>query len=378
MGFPFQPRPQDSNKASSGSRELFLIASIVIGFALTVLAEPLQAPAKRLWDGVYSSEQAARGKAAFDLSCSRCHNVGLIGSERGPAIKGSPFLSHWEKDSLRGLFTKIRDTMPEGGPGTVKDEVKIDILSYILQQNGFPAGTAELKLDMASLEDIPLARKGIWDGVFTKAQSERGKAALLQNGCNGCHGAELAGDRAPALKGDRFLTEWENGSVSRLFVKIRETMPPLNAQQVPPEDKLDIVAYLLEVNGFPAGSTVLGMDEIENIQILKQDAAAAGPANFSLARAIGCLTRGPDKNWICTAVTVPTATKEESPTPATLVEARAEPLGSRTLELISVSPAFNPESQLSHKVEVRGLLYRDAAHTELNLTSLDTLDSTCK
>src|SRR5215468_4683603 len=290
MGFPFQPRPQDSNKASSGSRELFLIASIVIGFALTVLAEPLQAPAKRLWDGVYSSEQAARGKAAFDLSCSRCHNVGLIGSERGPAIKGSPFLSHWEKDSLRGLFTKIRDTMPEGGPGTVKDEVKIDILSYILQQNGFPAGTAELKLDMASLEDIPLARKGIWDGVFTKAQSERGKAALLQNGCNGCHGAELAGDRGPALKGDRFMADWENGSINRLFTKIRDTMPPLNAEQVTPATKLDIVAYLLKVNGFPSGGSTLSADDVENIQIVKRGTDAAVVANFSLVEVVGCLT----------------------------------------------------------------------------------------
>jgi mono/diheme cytochrome c family protein len=268
--------------------------------------------------------------------------------------------------------------MPEGGPGTVKDDVKIDILSYILQQNGFPSGTEELKSDPPALEDIVLSRKGIWDGVFTKAQAERGKAALLQNGCNGCHGPELAGDRGPALKGERFITEWENGSVNRLFLKIRETMPPLNAQQVPPEDKLDIVAYLLEVNGFPAGSTTLRMDDIEALQIVKQDGAAAGPANFLLVRAIGCLTRSPDKKWILTSATDPTATKEESATPATLVESRTNLLGSRTLELISVSAAFSPESQQNHKVEVRGLLYRDAAHTELNLTSLDMLDSTCK
>jgi len=357
---------------------LLLIPSILITFAIAGPAQAPESRAKHVWDGVYSSEQAARGKAAFDLSCSRCHNVALIGSERGPAIKGLPFLSHWEKDNLLGLFTKIRDTMPEGGPGTVKDDVKIDILSYILQQNGFPSGTEELKLDPPALEDIVLSRKGIWDGVFTKAQAERGKAALLQNGCNGCHGPELAGDRGPALKGARFITEWENGSVNGLFLKIRETMPPLNAQQVPPEDKLDIVAYLLEENGFPAGSTALRMDDIEAIQIVKQAGAAAGPANFSLVRAIGCLTRGPDKKWILTSATDPTATKEESPTPATLVEGRANLLGSRTLELISVSTAFSPESQQNHKVEVRGLLYRDAAHTELNLTSLDMLDSMCK
>src|SRR5579871_4307936 len=158
-----------------------LIVSILMTFALTASAVPPQAQARHVWNGVYSSGQAARGKAAFDLSCSRCHNVALIGSERGPAIKGPAFISHWEKDNLRGLFTKIRDTMPEGGPGTVKDDVKLDILSYILQQNGFSAGTEELRLDLASLEDVSLAGKGIWDGVFTKDQAEHGKAALLQN-----------------------------------------------------------------------------------------------------------------------------------------------------------------------------------------------------
>lgn len=358
--------------------KVVLVVSLLVTLVLTAAPAPLQAQAKHVWDGIYSPDQAARGKTAFDLSCSRCHNVALIGSERGPAIKGAAFLSHWEKDNLRGLFTKIRDTMPEGGPGTVKDDVKLDILSYILQQNGFPAGSEDLKSDLAALEDISLARKGIWDGVFTKAQSEHGKAALLQNGCNGCHGPELAGDRGPALKGERFLTDWENGTVNRLFIKIRETMPPLNAQQVPPADKLDIVAYLLEVNGFPSGSTTLVPDDLENIQVVKQNAAAAGPANFSLVRTIGCLTRGPSKNWILTAATDPAATKEETTAPATLLEDRAKGLGSRTFDLISVSPGFKPESQESHKVEARGLLYRDPAHTELNLTSLDTLDSACK
>src|SRR5439155_23561663 len=142
--------------------------------------------------------------------------------------------------------------------------LKLDILTYILQQNGYPTGNTELKLDLSSLEDIRVARKGIWDGVFTKAQAERGKAALLKNGCNGCHGAELAGGKGPALKGDAFITEWENGSVNRLFLKIRETMPPLNAQQVPPADKVDIIAYLLEVNGFPSGSTTIDLDDLES------------------------------------------------------------------------------------------------------------------
>jgi len=335
-----------------------------------------QAPEKKIWDGVFSSDQAARGKTPFDANCSRCHNLQLVGSERGPAIKGGTFLSHWEKDNLAGLFTKIRDTMPQGNSGTVTDEVKIDILSYILQQNGFPAGKEDLKLDLSSLEDIPLAKKGIWDGVFTAAQADRGKAALLQNGCNGCHGAELAGDRGPALKGERFVTDWENGSVNRLFLKIRDTMPPLNAEQVTPAAKLDIVAYLLQVNGFPSGTTALTADDVESIQIVKKG-AEAGLANFSLVQVVGCLTPGQNKRWTLTNASDPVSTKDESATPAMLKTAAAKPLGTQTLELVSVSSSFNPDAHKSQKVEVRGLLYRDPKYVELNLTSLEAVSSSC-
>jgi mono/diheme cytochrome c family protein len=357
--------------------DLRLILSVLISIAVAIPAAAQQPAEKRIWDGVFSADQAMRGKSAFETICSRCHNLALTGSERGPSIKGPAFLSHWDKGSIADLFVKIRDTMPEGGPGTVNDELKLDILSYILQQNGFPSGNEQLKLDLSSLEDIRVTRKGIWDGVFTKAQADRGKAALLQNGCNGCHGADLSGGRGPALKGDRFITEWENGSVNRLFLKIRETMPPLNAQQVPPADKVDIVASLLEVNGFPSGSTTISLEDLDGIQIVRRGAEAAGPPNFSLVQVIGCLTQGPNEKWLLTNASEPVATKDETSTPAGLKIAEAKPLGSRVLELVSVSPSLKAESHKNHRVEVRGLLYRDPNYVELNLTSLVTLSPTC-
>src|SRR5262245_14295427 len=333
---------------------------------------------KRIWDGIYSAEQAKRGKSEFDQTCSRCHNLALIGSERGPAIKGSTFLSHWDKGSVADLFIKIRDTMPEGGPGTLNEDIKIDILSYILQQNGFPAGT-ELKKDLSSLEDIPLAKKGIWDGVFTALQADRGKAALLQNGCNGCHGPELAGDRGPSLKGERFIAAWENSSLDRLFTKLRDTMPPLNAEQVTANTKIDIIAYLLQVNGFPSGSTELALDAgmLEEMQIVRKGADTGGVANFALVQVMGCLTQNPDGRWILTSSSEPAATKDESTTPDALKSAQAGPLGTATFELVSVSPSFKAESHTGHKMEARGLLYRDATYAELNLTSLAMIAPAC-
>ena len=37
------------------------------------------------------------------------------------------------------LFTKVRDTMPPNFGTILDDQVKLDIVTYILQTNGFPA-----------------------------------------------------------------------------------------------------------------------------------------------------------------------------------------------------------------------------------------------
>jgi mono/diheme cytochrome c family protein len=357
------------------SRGLSWCLSAFVSLCLFVTS----ASAQNIWDGIYTAEQARRGKADYDQSCSRCHNVAFIGSERGPAIKGNAFLATWEKDTVAGLFMKIRDTMPEGNSGTVSDDSKIDILAYILQQNGFPEGKAELKKDLAVLGDFRMTKKGIWDGVFTTAQADRGKAALLQNGCNGCHGAELAGERGPSLKGDRFLAAWENGSVNRLFGKIRDTMPPLNAEQVPPNVKLDIVAYLLQVNGFPAGAAELTADagSLDGLQIIRKGADATRAPNFALVQVLGCLTQDANGRWMLTDTTEPAVAKEETPNPAALKAAEAAALGTGKFDLVSVSPAFKAESRKGYKMEARGLLYREANRSELNLISLEAVAPRC-
>ena len=216
------------------------------------------APAeKKIWDGVYTSAQAARGKEPFERSCARCHNIELAGSQRGPALKGNAFWSKYDNESLSSLFMFIRDTMPQDGPSLLSDEIKADVLAYIMSVNGMPAGNAELKADLRALDEIKIARKTTFDGVFTEAQAERGKQNFLTGRCGGCHKLDLTGDRGPTLKGDDFLAHWDNGSVATLFDKIRETMPPNSPNESTDDAKIDIVAYLLQQNGFPAGKTEL-------------------------------------------------------------------------------------------------------------------------
>ena len=207
-------------------------AAVAVGLLIVYAASARPAaqqaapPAKKIWDGVYTSAQAARGKEPFERSCARCHNVELAGSQRGPALKGNAFWAKYDNEGLSSLFMFIRDTMPQDGPSLLSDEIKADVLAYIMSMNGMPAGNAELKADLRALDEIKIARKTTFDGVFTEAQAERGKQNFLTGRCGGCHKLDLTGDRGPMLKGDDFLAHWDNGSVATLFDKIRETMPP--------------------------------------------------------------------------------------------------------------------------------------------------------
>jgi mono/diheme cytochrome c family protein len=114
----------------------------------------------RIWSGVYTTAQAERGRAAFVKSCSNCHNSTLDGTVRAPALHGEKFMANWIDTNVDTLFTKLRDTMPATYPDTVAEDVKLDIVTYLLQANSFPAGSTELKLDQKELANIRIVKQG--------------------------------------------------------------------------------------------------------------------------------------------------------------------------------------------------------------------------
>lgn len=109
-----------------------------------------------IWEGIYTAEQAERGKAAYAKHCSECHGADGKGGKATPLV-GDLFMMHWESKSVEELFHKTRDTMPRGTPAAVSDKDKLDTLAYVLQQNSFPAGTADLTDDprLATLQIMP-------------------------------------------------------------------------------------------------------------------------------------------------------------------------------------------------------------------------------
>jgi len=211
---------------------------------------------------------------------------------------------------------------------------------------------------------------------YTIAQAERGKASY-QMSCSECHNSDLNGTaKAPALHGDAFLKTWENGSTYALFVKLRDSMPAGHPASMTEEEKVDVLAFLLQVNGIPAGQSELKSDrnELENIQIAPKGQQAV--PNFAVVRLVGCLTPGSGKSWTLTRTTEPEVAHEDTPTPAALKDAAERMLGAGAFGLLG-AVAFKPESHAGQKMEARGLLYRDSVRNLLNLTSLETTGVAC-
>jgi hypothetical protein len=146
------------------SRTLHVIAGVVFSIALGGAIGPgtrAQENDVPIYAGVFSSEQVARGKEAFEANCARCHRATLEGTERGPSLKGDNFWSHWENETVATLFVKVRDNMPPNFTGAeLTPETKLDIVTYILSSNEFPAGRAEMKPNRDALDELQIVKKG--------------------------------------------------------------------------------------------------------------------------------------------------------------------------------------------------------------------------
>ncbi len=110
-------------------------------------------------------------------------------------------------------------------------------------------------------EGTQQAVTSISDGVFTAEQSARGEARYLET-CERCHKEDLSGDpgeEVPPLVGDKFLAEWAGWTVGDLFEFSTAKMPPKKKErlELSGDHYADVLAYILDKNGFPAGEAEL-------------------------------------------------------------------------------------------------------------------------
>jgi S-disulfanyl-L-cysteine oxidoreductase SoxD len=127
---------------------------IGISAALLIATLSAQEATRSVWDGVYTEEQAGRGRPLYNEHCASCHADTLMGGEMSPPLVGGEFLSNWNGLTVGDLFERIRTTMPQNKAGKLSREVNADITAYILSVNKFPAGKKELAHAAEFLKDI--------------------------------------------------------------------------------------------------------------------------------------------------------------------------------------------------------------------------------
>jgi S-disulfanyl-L-cysteine oxidoreductase SoxD len=131
------------------NRVLVLLTVGVLGFAVA------QDAPKTVWDGVYTEEQAQRGKALYMEKCVQCHGPELMGGGAGAGpLQGATFGGNWNGVPLGDMLERLRQSMPLDKPATLSRQQCADVLAFIFSINKFPAGKTELSRQAEILNTI--------------------------------------------------------------------------------------------------------------------------------------------------------------------------------------------------------------------------------
>jgi mono/diheme cytochrome c family protein len=102
-------------------------------------------------------------------------------------------------------------------------------------------------------------------GVYSDSQATRGQL-WFESQCMACHPQR-------DMSSPDFQVKWKGLTALDLFDRISNTMPMTSPGSLSRRTYVDIVAYLLKINGLPAGTTALAADSAA----MKQAALAFTP-----------------------------------------------------------------------------------------------------
>lgn len=127
--------------------------------------------------------------------------------------------------------------------------------------------------------------RSVLDGAYTTEQAKRGRGHYEKR-CVLCHldrgqgyeampeivgqSLEREGDpEAPPIAGEAFQKKWGGRNAWDLFSTMVNTMPVGGARSLAQQEYADVLAYMLELNKFPAGQGELtpARDQLEPIRL---------------------------------------------------------------------------------------------------------------
>jgi S-disulfanyl-L-cysteine oxidoreductase SoxD len=134
------------------TRKLMMASLIVVQGWILASAQSATAP-----DAVYSEAQSKRGETVYTKDCASCHGADMAGDGQTPSLTGKDFNLQWSGMPLSDLFDRIHATMPADNPGRLTPAEVADVIAFILNKAGLPAGSTELPADVTALKQMKYA-----------------------------------------------------------------------------------------------------------------------------------------------------------------------------------------------------------------------------
>ena len=116
------------------------------------------------------------------------------------------------------------------------------------------------------------------EGVYSAEQATRGQELYLTD-CASCHSEDMMGTIGPPLVGDLFLSHYSEAPLAALVNRIEQTMPFSTPGSLSREQAIDLSAYILQYNEFPAGQAELVESALAQIGLPATQMAAAPTAS---------------------------------------------------------------------------------------------------
>jgi mono/diheme cytochrome c family protein len=120
--------------------------------------------------------------------------------------------------------------------------------SAIARAVGLAIGTALFASSIASAQS---AAATATPALYSDAQAQKGVDAYETN-CGMCHGANMEGAQGPTLLGQTLTSHYQ--TVGDLMQFIVQNMPMSDPGSLAHDDYVDILAFVLQKNGWPSGN----------------------------------------------------------------------------------------------------------------------------
>ncbi|WP_291159211.1 HupE/UreJ family protein [Gemmatimonas sp. UBA7669] len=133
------------------------LACVVLASSFAASNLHAQTAPRSTMAGVYTADQATKGREVFNGMCLGCHTTA--------SHQGTAFQLKWFGRPLFDLYDYLSQAMPKTAPGSLTEDEYVWVTAYILRLNGMPAGKVELNAEPKWLKTVRVDSVSVRNGA---------------------------------------------------------------------------------------------------------------------------------------------------------------------------------------------------------------------